>query len=1171
MTTAVSPEPSAPQQDTSPAFYVTGGTLGAAAASYVERQADYDLLGGLTGGDYCYVLNSRQMGKSSLCVRTMARLRELGGRTCFLDLTKFGGKNLSAEQWYAALLSEAGRELGLRAEMLAYWKANTELGPMQRFFGAMQQVALPATESPMTVFVDEIDVTRGLPFSADEFFAGVRQCYVGRATDAALSRLTICLLGTATPADLIQDTRTSPFNIGRRIEVCDFTPVEAAPLAQGLGSNGPALLSRVLHWTGGHPYLTQRLCRAAQESGAKTPADIDKLCSGLFLTRSAAETDDNLAFVRNRLLKSEVDLAGLLDLYGQMRRGRRVPDDEADQQCAVLKLSGVARSEGGRLRVRNRIYQHVFSREWIVEHTPGAELRRQREAYRRGLMRAGAVAACVVMVMGLLALSSIQYAGRASANAKAAKENAAEAKANAWTAHTQETLAGRRELQAVQNASDARQQRIIAEQQQQIAQGAAADARRQRKIALSSLSVAKTQTRRADAKTQEAISIATRLQLALNEAQAEKFRAESSLYVADMNTIQEAWRVSDAGRALDLLKETRDLPGRGFEWGYWNSVLHPKMIILSNQAKFGLRFAAFSPDGRRIITGGSDGKTHIWDTQTERQLLTLKGHRIGRYVGFFSPDGSRILTNDDLPVPDGIAHVWDTLTGRDLLTLHPEGGVSTAAFSPDGKTLLTGGGSTTHLWDAHTGRELFTLPIGEATTASAFSLDGTRIVTGSVDGTVCVWDVKDGRKLASFPGGTEMITVVAFSPDDTRLVTDEWHDAGTARVWDAQTGRELFALVGHTSPVTCAAFSPDGTRIVTGSADRSARVWDAKDGRELLTFIGHTRDVQSVAFSPDGTQVLTASRDGTARIWDTRIEHGQIALTGYTVQVTCVAFSPDGTRIITGNADRTARIWDAKDGRELLRLHTGGHVWSAAYSFDGTRILTSGAATHLWDAQTGHDLLTLPGSTCAAFSPDGTRILTGNGDQRVRVWNAKNGRKLLTLDTRGQGNGKHAAFSPDGARIVTDEWDEMPHVWDARTGRTLLTLAGNTKASYPATFSPDGTRIIAACIDDTVQVWDARTGRVLFKLHTGAAITAAFSPDGTRIVTGNTDGAAQIWDAKDGRELLTLPRERGWIISAAFSPDGTRLVIGTDAIDTDDRTANRTAAHVWETDFKDYH
>src|ERR1043166_8597283 len=123
-------------------FYITGGTLPPDALSYVERQADRDLLAALHVGEYCYVLNARQMGKSSLCVRTMGRLREEGIRTAFLDLPKFGGRNLTAEQWYAALLAELGRELGLRAECLAYWKEHPELPPVQRLFGAITEVAL---------------------------------------------------------------------------------------------------------------------------------------------------------------------------------------------------------------------------------------------------------------------------------------------------------------------------------------------------------------------------------------------------------------------------------------------------------------------------------------------------------------------------------------------------------------------------------------------------------------------------------------------------------------------------------------------------------------------------------------------------------------------------------------------------------------------------------------------------------------------------------------------------------------------------------------------------------------------------------------------------------------------------------------------------------------------
>jgi hypothetical protein len=144
-----------------------------------------------------------------------------------------------------------------------------------------------------------------------------------------------------------------------------------------------ARLHRILHWTGGHPYLTQRLCRAVVESGnVAAGADVDRLCEALFFTRQAKEADDNLAFVRNRLLRSELDLAALLDLYQQVRRGRKVVDDETNPLATLLRLSGVCRSEGGLLRVRNRIYERVFDREWVAAHMPDAEVRRQRSGRR---------------------------------------------------------------------------------------------------------------------------------------------------------------------------------------------------------------------------------------------------------------------------------------------------------------------------------------------------------------------------------------------------------------------------------------------------------------------------------------------------------------------------------------------------------------------------------------------------------------------------------------------------------------------------------------------------------------------------------------------------------------------------------------------------------------------
>ena len=225
-------------------------------------------------------------------------------------------------------------------------------------------MVLPGCPGSLVICIDEIDAVRSLSFSTDEFFAAIRECYNRRTEDPAFGSLSFCLLGVATPSDLIEDTRTTPFNVGRRIELTDFTEEEAQALAPGLHRDertSQTLLARALHWTGGHPYLMQRLCQAvADDESVADAAGVDRLCEELFLSHRARERDDNLLFVRERLLRSEVDRATLLDLYGRVLRGHRVLDDENNEFSNVLRLSGVARtapgSEQPRFEVRNPIY-----------------------------------------------------------------------------------------------------------------------------------------------------------------------------------------------------------------------------------------------------------------------------------------------------------------------------------------------------------------------------------------------------------------------------------------------------------------------------------------------------------------------------------------------------------------------------------------------------------------------------------------------------------------------------------------------------------------------------------------------------------------------------------------------------------------------------------------------
>jgi tetratricopeptide (TPR) repeat protein len=528
-------------------FYVTGGTLRRNAPSYVSRLADKELYEALSRSEFCYVLTSRQRGKSSLMVRTAVRLREDGAAVTVLDLTAIG-QNLNAEYWYSGLLGRIGEQLDIEDELDDFWLVHERLGPLQRWMLAIREVVLTKFKGPVVIFIDEIDAVRSLPFSTDEFFAGIREFYNRRTEDPQLERLAFCLLGVATPSDLIQDTRTTPFNIGQRIELTDFTEQEAEPLAAGLGRSekvSAALLKRVIHWTGGHPYLTQRLCQAlAHDKAVDSARAVDNLCETLFLSSRARESDDNLLFVQERLLRSELDRATLLDLYSQVRRHKKVRDDEFNPAVSILRLSGITRVTSGYLQVRNRIYRQVFDRDWITANMPDAELRRQRIAYRRGLVRAASVGAVILLIMSGLAFSAYRQRKFAEQNRAFAEQERVRAD------QTAKRLASTLEEREMALDS-AERQRQIAEKQRERAEEQKQEAFKQKQIAEAATARALSAQRAAENQKQIANQRAI-------EAEQQRERAENQTKLATstlFNVIRFLVGSGEKERAVEYLKQ----------------------------------------------------------------------------------------------------------------------------------------------------------------------------------------------------------------------------------------------------------------------------------------------------------------------------------------------------------------------------------------------------------------------------------------------------------------------------------------------------------------------------------------------------------------------------------------------------------------------------------------
>src|SRR5215510_7099046 len=368
-------------------FYVAGGTLRPDTPSYVERGADQELFDRATAGDFCYVLTSRQMGKSSLMARAARHLKEVGVHTAIVDLTGIGAgegdekEKASAEKWYKGVARAITRSLNLKADLNDWWREREDLPALQRLTEFFSDVALAETAGSVVIFVDEIDTTIKLPF-ADDFFAAIRACYNKRATEPEYNRLSFVLLGVASPSDLIKDATRTPFNIGHRIDLTDFTFEEAKPLARGLGATeerGEQALRRILHWTGGHPYLTQKLCQTAANGSDRDDTWIDSAVESELLSPQASLNDSNLNFVRDRVTKGGKLTPAMLKLYRRIRRGDSVIDDTRSPVHSWLKLSGlIVRREDRSLRVRNLIYERIFTGEWAQKAMPVD--RRQRIA-----------------------------------------------------------------------------------------------------------------------------------------------------------------------------------------------------------------------------------------------------------------------------------------------------------------------------------------------------------------------------------------------------------------------------------------------------------------------------------------------------------------------------------------------------------------------------------------------------------------------------------------------------------------------------------------------------------------------------------------------------------------------------------------------------------------------
>lgn len=461
-----------------------------------------------------------------------------------------------------------------------------------------------------------------------------------------------------------------------------------------------------------------------------------------------------------------------------------------------------------------------------------------------------------------------------------------------------------------------------------------------------------------------------------------------------------------------------------------------------------VRSVAFSADGQSLISGGEDCAVRIWDVHRGRELPALHGHeaevtcvtasRVGHLLASASLDGSVRLWDAEresarmVSVHEQGAEVkslhytwegdravartvkgtlseWDPVDGR--LIGKSEGHadiVLAVSFSPDSQHVVTASrDGTTRLWRTSDGGHVGQLghhPGG--VNCVAYSSKGLCIASGGNDRVVRIWDAVTQKLKFSLEGHLTEVSTVAFSPDDSHIVTASQHD-NCYRVWDATDGRELMWCFRHEDGVNCLAYSPNGQYLASGSEDNTVRVWDATTFAEVFCFRDHRRPVYVIQFSPDGSLLASGSEDKTIRIRSlTGSAPGSVTCIPHHKPICSLAFSPDGQRIIWGSNDDLIYFWDLGSMVPLFgdlttpfaRHAMARTLWSVAYSPDGSLVASAGGETvELRDARSDLTLRWVLGGVVGVWGerPNKTVFVSSGSNSAETIVKSQDRAELL--------------------------------------------------------------------------------------------------------------------------------------------------------------------------------
>ena len=1173
------------------AFYVVGGPVQPRRGCYIERTADGRMLETLLDGEYCYVLSPQQTGKSSLVASTAGRLRRQGFLTAVVDLSQTVGRDRTAEagRWYYGIAYRIVRDLRLSVDLQHWWQEKKPLSPLQRLNEFFWEVVLAETRAPVVIFLDEIDAVDHLDYAAD-LFVSVRSCHDARASEPDYERLRFVLLGTALPVD-VPGGGSSLFDIGRRIDLCDFTFQETRPLCRELGQepgDAERTLYRILYWTGGQPYLTQKLCRAVARStaGAESDEVVDRLVKSRFLAGNAPFNEPNLRGMRDLLARRDKLAQAALRTYRRVRRGRKIYYDPHDSQHEFLRIAGLVKVTDERLLVlRNRIYTQVFSARWISQTVPF------------NWRSTGAIASTVLLLIGIpywyARLLPKPYV-KTLESATASFEQSSDAYRGLHRIPGFATTAD--ELFAVvleRRSLEAREwdEALAADMDLRALEGYV--------MVADELLSGFWDRRASDAEVVEMRDRALIYRLrALDQPSPQRYRRMAALLGDDYRSLLTVLRpdapidelgIDASGETVITLRDGHVINTWSAETGLPISgnpgfaamaeefVAIRRRVRIDTPGRVGtlrltvdldhaqptdLKLRLISPSGRTaelpILRPNPDqdqpflfsantekvlaafmreDATGIWTLEVEDQQSGTTGFLDSWELRVSARAGHTLMDTptSPLPIPDPRA------TPNVHVMLSPDGRRA-ASVSADSDTR-----GYLQIWDVNAGTVTARVPVDAGSRAMAFDSEGLYIVTGGSGdaGNLHIWRVAAGQELLTLQPRKMFVSEPAMSVTGSFLAIADGDGQSntTIRLWDLVAGEELRGPT-VTGSIENMADGPAGRWLALLDGNKTVRVW-ATGSRQIHRRVPHDLDVERMLFDASGRWLLTVDSGRTARIWDLRedaTDAGRPVVTRESWDPASISFDARGDRILLHSRARSFQVVSLPGGSSLLGPLRHSGEWSQTE----------------WSGRTS-------GLMSRVFSADGSRVVTGLGGKTARTWNL--GDRMIDVASANEHENRPAeeAISAQ-ASPVSFAINPVENQFVIGNESGLVRFGDRARANAPdnggeqteshggpveaLAFSADGSRLVSVGADGSVVLWDA-VGRSVagekFRHDSGRIRSVAVS-GGTEIILTGGELGARLWDGATGQPGYVLTAVEP-IFAVAMSSDGETAVTASDSGD----------------------